>query len=74
MKNKLILSIVLALMFMTQSRAQQASMLMNSDPQIAKNKKLVYDFWRNVFEGGHLDEAPKYMAENYIQHKIKTLY
>jgi predicted SnoaL-like aldol condensation-catalyzing enzyme len=29
---------------------------------------LVYDFWRSVLEGGHLELAPKYMLETYIQH------
>src|SRR6185312_6221958 len=46
----------------------QLSMLKSDDPQLAKNKRLVFDFWRIVYEGGHLDEAPKYMAETYIQH------
>lgn len=48
--------------------ADQAALLVSKDPQLAANKKLVYDFWREVFEGGHLDLAPKYLAENYIQH------
>jgi len=43
-------------------------MLASPDARLAANKKLVYDFWREVFEGGHLDLAEKYMAENYIQH------
>jgi predicted SnoaL-like aldol condensation-catalyzing enzyme len=43
-------------------------MLQSSDPKLAKNKKLLYDFWREVFEGGHLELADKYMAETYIQH------
>ena len=33
-----------------------------------KIKNLLYDFWREVFEGGHLELADKYMAETYIQH------
>lgn len=45
-----------------------AKMLASSDPKLAANKKLVYDFWREVFEAGHLDLAAKYMAETYIQH------
>src|SRR6476469_4756937 len=32
------------------------------------NKRLVYDFWREVFEGRHMALAEKYMAEGYIQH------
>jgi predicted SnoaL-like aldol condensation-catalyzing enzyme len=46
----------------------QLSMLKSANPQLASNKKLVFDFWRIVYEGGHMEEAPKYMAEGYIQH------
>ena len=35
---------------------------------MAANKRLVYDFWREVFEAGHLELAEKYMTESYIQH------
>jgi predicted SnoaL-like aldol condensation-catalyzing enzyme len=45
-----------------------AKMLASPDPKLAANKKLVYDFWREVFEGGHMEFADKYMAESYIQH------
>lgn len=46
----------------------QLSMLKDKDPQLARNKKFVFDFWRIVYEGRHLDQAPKYMDEGYIQH------
>ncbi len=46
----------------------QLSMLRSDDPALARNKRLVFDFWRIVFEGGHLDKAPLYMTESYIQH------
>ena len=45
-----------------------AAMLQSADPQLARNKRFVYDFWREVFEAAHMDLAPKYMAEGYIQH------
>lgn len=48
------------------------SMLLSADPKLVANKKLVYDFWREVFEGGHMDLAEKYIAENYIQHNPKV--
>ena len=48
--------------------ANQEALLASADPQLAANKKLVYDFWREVFEAGHMDLADKYMAESYIQH------
>jgi predicted SnoaL-like aldol condensation-catalyzing enzyme len=43
-------------------------LLASPDPRIAANKRLVYDFWREVFEAGHMELADKYMAESYIQH------
>jgi predicted SnoaL-like aldol condensation-catalyzing enzyme len=45
-----------------------SALLQSVDPKLAQNKQLVYDFWREVFEAGHLDLADKYMAESYIQH------
>lgn len=46
----------------------QEVLLASADPRLAANKRLVYDFWREVFEGGHMELADKYMAESYIQH------
>ncbi len=48
------------------------AMLRHADPQLAKNKRLVYDFWREVFEAAQMDLAPKYMAESYIQHNPRV--
>ena len=48
--------------------ADQKTLLQSDDPKLAQNKKLLYDFWREVFEAGHLELADKYMAETYIQH------
>jgi predicted SnoaL-like aldol condensation-catalyzing enzyme len=36
--------------------------------QEKKNLDLVLTWWREVLEGGHLELAPKYQAEDYIQH------
>ncbi len=46
----------------------QAALLASADSRLAANKRLVYDFWREVFEGGHMELADKYLAEGYIQH------
>jgi predicted SnoaL-like aldol condensation-catalyzing enzyme len=46
----------------------QASLLKSSDPTLARNKKLVYDFWREVIEARHLELFTKYAHESYIQH------
>ena len=46
----------------------QEALLASADPRLAANKKLVYDFWREVFEAGHMELAERYMAEGYVQH------
>jgi len=51
-----------------QANPDHEQMLASGDPRAAANKRLVYDFWREVFEGGHMELADKYMAESYIQH------
>lgn len=33
-----------------------------------QNTSLALDWWRIVIDAGHLEKAPKYMAENYVQH------
>ena len=50
------------------ARADHEQMLFSTDAHLAANKRLVYDFWREVFEAGHMELAQKYMAEGYIQH------
>lgn len=51
-----------------QATSNQQALLASKDKHLAANKKLVYDFWREVFEGGHMELAPKYLSDNYIQH------
>ena len=36
--------------------------------QEKKNLDMVMTWWREVLYAGHLELAPKYQAENYIQH------
>jgi len=48
--------------------ATHESLLASHDKRLAANKRMVYDFWRIVLEGGHLDQAGKYLADGYIQH------
>ena len=51
-----------------QASTDHQALLASPDPVLAANKRLVYDFWREVFEGGHLELADKYLAPSYIQH------
>jgi predicted SnoaL-like aldol condensation-catalyzing enzyme len=46
----------------------QKDWLKSDDPVLARNKKMIYDWWREVLEAGHLELADKYMKETYIQH------
>jgi len=45
-----------------------ARLLSSHDAQAAANKRLVYDFWREILEGGHIELANQYLAESYQQH------
>jgi predicted SnoaL-like aldol condensation-catalyzing enzyme len=46
----------------------QLGMLKSRDPKLAANKKIAYDFYRVVLRGLRLDQAEKYMKDDYIQH------
>ncbi len=46
----------------------QAAMLRSKDKKLAANKKVAYDFFRIVLRGLRLDEADKYMTNDYMQH------
>jgi predicted SnoaL-like aldol condensation-catalyzing enzyme len=46
----------------------QKVLLQSADPKLAANKKLVYDFWREVLQARDMKPAPKYMTEDYVQH------
>ncbi len=50
------------------ANADHARMLDSRDPHAAANKRLVYDFWREVFEAGNPVLADRYLTETYIQH------
>jgi predicted SnoaL-like aldol condensation-catalyzing enzyme len=72
--RSLVLLLALALPFLVhaqvpvQANSNHEQLLASKDPRAAANKRLVYDFWREVFEAGHMELAEKYMAEPYIQH------
>jgi predicted SnoaL-like aldol condensation-catalyzing enzyme len=46
----------------------QEAALVSGDPQLAGNKRLVYDMWRTLLDAQQVDEAPKFLAEGYVQH------
>jgi predicted SnoaL-like aldol condensation-catalyzing enzyme len=50
------------------SPARQTELLDSADPRLAKNKRLVFDLWRELMDAHHAEAADKYIAEDYIQH------
>ena len=46
----------------------QQALIKSSDPQLAANKKLVFDMWRTFLTAHHIDEADKFLAPEYHQH------
>jgi predicted SnoaL-like aldol condensation-catalyzing enzyme len=43
-------------------------MVLHDDPQLFANKRLVFDIWRHMPEGGREEVAELYMDPIYIQH------
>ena len=43
----------------------QLALLKSDDPQLAANKKLVFDMWRNFLSAHHIDAADQYLAPEY---------
>lgn len=46
----------------------QQTLLQSSDPQLAANKRLVYDMYREIVQGGHAELVEKYFTPEYVQH------
>lgn len=71
---KLVLAGALALIGAAQAQvpvtpaADHAPLLASPDSRLAANKRLVYDFWREVLEAGQLERAEHYLRDDYIQH------
>ena len=43
-------------------------MLESDNPQLERNKRLVYDTWRVVVEARQMDRADEFIHDDYIQH------
>ena len=44
------------------------ALLANPDATLAANKRLVYDMYRIVLQGGYASRAGEFIRDNYIQH------
>jgi predicted SnoaL-like aldol condensation-catalyzing enzyme len=46
----------------------QAALVASCDRALAANKRVVFDFWRTVLIGRHLDQAATFLRDDYTQH------
>lgn len=46
----------------------QQALLQSADPKLAANKKLVYDMYRAIVQGGRYEMAEQFFTKEYIQH------
>jgi predicted SnoaL-like aldol condensation-catalyzing enzyme len=46
----------------------QRALLQSPSAQLAANKQLVYDMYREIVQGGHAELVEKYFTPEYIQH------
>jgi predicted SnoaL-like aldol condensation-catalyzing enzyme len=46
----------------------QLALLDAAHPQLASNKRLVFDVWRQIVDAGHEEVADLYLHKDYIQH------
>jgi predicted SnoaL-like aldol condensation-catalyzing enzyme len=67
------LSVVAELPVIPVPAESQAAMLVSDDPQLAKNKRVAYDFWRIVIVARHVDEADKFMTADFKEHNPNVL-
>jgi predicted SnoaL-like aldol condensation-catalyzing enzyme len=48
--------------------AGQIALLESADRKLAANKRLVFDMYREIVQGGHADRVEAYFTPGYIQH------
>ena len=46
----------------------QAALIASPDPKLAANKKLVYDMYRHIVQGGHAELVERFFTREYLQH------
>ena len=57
------------LVYQTPQVAQDhEALLASDDPQLAANKRLVYDMYRIVLQAGLADRASEFILDDYVQH------
>ena len=46
----------------------QTELLASGDAELAANKKLAFDFWREVVQARHVDRVDAYLAADFVEH------
>lgn len=46
----------------------QSALLKSTNPKLAANKKLVYDYWREVIQAGDLTKSAEYMSTDFKEY------
>lgn len=52
----------------TVANDDHEAMLASDDPQLAANKRLVYNWQREVFEARHIELNDQYIVDDFIEH------
>lgn len=47
---------------------KQTELLPSADAQLAANKRLAFDFWREVVQARQMDKTSTYVAATYVEH------
>jgi predicted SnoaL-like aldol condensation-catalyzing enzyme len=48
--------------------AAQRALLQAADPRLARNKRLVFDLWREIVDAGQEQRAARYVGSGFIEH------
>jgi predicted SnoaL-like aldol condensation-catalyzing enzyme len=46
----------------------QRALLASTNPRLARNKRLVFDLWRQIVDAGHEDRAGRYVDPAFVEH------
>jgi len=52
----------------TEENLDQQGALASPDAELASNKQLVHEMWRTLLDAQQVEEAPRFLAEGYVQH------
>ncbi|MEO8465320.1 MAG: nuclear transport factor 2 family protein [Gammaproteobacteria bacterium] len=49
---------------------KQAELLPSTDTQLATNKRLAFDYWREVIQAHNVNKASTYVGDAYVEHDV----